>query len=309
MAMMIISAMGTISRTPALYRYLGDGLRGLLCGVSPEGLEEVRVRAGKPVVLHYGDKMAFLDRRGGVCADPAEAYQAQKSDVEECVEKLCRGSVYAFLDEMKNGYITTAEGDRVGISGTLVTDGDEIVNVRDIAGLNFRIAREVIGAADLLMPYLIRESELKSTLVISAPQLGKTTLLRDAARQLGQKYKVAVVDERNEIAAMSGGVSHYDLGIHTEVLAGCPKDRGIFMALRSLSPQVIITDELGGDRDLEAVRRALNCGVSVLASMHAGSIAQLARKKEAREIRELFDAVACLTIQEGQRVLGEVTAK
>lgn len=307
--MMIISAMGTISQTPALLRYMGGGMRSLLCGIPTEGLEEIRIRAGKPVVLHYGNEMQFLGRNGGVCNEAVQAYHAQKSDVEECVEKLCRGSVYAFLDEIKNGYITTAEGDRVGISGTLVTDGEEIVNVRDIAGLNFRFAREIIGAADLLMPYLVRDGELKSTLVISAPQLGKTTLLRDAARQLGSKYKVAIVDERNEIAAMSGGLSHYDLGIHTEVLAGCPKERGIFMALRSLSPQVIITDELGGERDLEAVRRALNCGVSVLASMHAGSIAQLARKREAKEIRELFDVVACLSIQEGQRVLGEVTTK
>lgn len=306
---MIISAMGTISRTPALYRYMGEGLRKMLCGVPTDGLEEIRVRTGKPVALHYGRETSFLSRNGGLCAEPEGAYSAQKSDVEECVEKLCRGSVYAFLDEIKNGYITTEEGDRVGISGTMVTDGEEIVNVRDIAALNFRFAREVTGAADLLMPYLVRDGELQSTLVISAPQFGKTTLLRDAARQLGEKYKVAVIDERNEIAAMSRGVSHYDLGIHTEVLAGCPKDRGIFMALRSLSPQVIITDELGGDRDLEAVRRALNCGVSVLASMHAGSIAQLARKKEAREIRELFDAVACLTIQEGKRVLGEVVTK
>jgi Uncharacterized protein conserved in bacteria len=291
---------------PSLFRYLSHNLSRILVGVPMDSLEEIRIRLSKPVVLHYTQKIMFLDKDGGMTGDKGRAYIAQKSDLTECVEKLSHGSVYAYQNEIQNGYITTQEGDRVGISGHIVMDGDSVGTIREIASLNFRFSREIIGAADMLMPYILPPDGPKSVLLLSPPQCGKTTMLRDAARQIAMHHKTVIIDERCELAGVSGGICHYDLGLHSEVLSGCPKDIGMMMALRSLSPQFMVTDELGRTEDVEAVRQALNCGVTILASMHATNISDLKRKRGLEDLYGLFDVVACLGLLNGKRVLTQV---
>jgi len=301
--MLIVASENTA--IPSLFRYLSRNLSRILVGVPMDSLEEVRVRLSKPVVLHYTKTTMFLAKDGGLTADMSLAYITQKSDLSECVEKLSHGSVYAYQNEIQNGYITTEEGDRVGISGHIVMDGDGVGTIREIASLNFRFSREILGAADVLMPYILPPDGPKSVLLLSPPQCGKTTMLRDAARQIAMHYKTVIIDERCELAG-SGAVCHYDLGLHSEVLSGCPKDKGMVMALRSLSPQFMVTDELGRTEDVEAVRQALNCGVTILASMHATNVSDLKRKRGMEDLYGLFDVVACLGIIGGQRVLIQV---
>lgn len=286
---------------PSLYCYFSRSLWEKMLTVPSQNLEEIRVRLQKPVVLHYTKNTAFLSQRGGITSCETQAYTAQKSDIEGCMEKLCHGSIYAYQNEIKNGYLTTPEGDRVGLSGQAVMEGDLMINLKEISGLNFRFSHEILGAADALMPYIYAKGGINSVLLLSPPQCGKTTMLRDAARQLAGTYKTVIIDERCEIAGMVHGISHYQLGTHSEVISGCPKDRGMQMALRSLSPEVMITDELGRQEDVQAVRQAMNCGVAILASMHAGSLSECEQKYGMEDLWKLFDVIVLLTVENGKR--------
>lgn len=292
-------------RIPSLYRYLSEPIYHRILS-APSDMEEIRIRLKKPVVVCYGNTMQFLKEQGGLTPIIETAYVAQKEDIKTSVEKLCHGSVYAYQSEIREGYITTPEGDRVGLSGRGVMEGDRLINLTDIGSLNFRFSHEIIGAADALMPYIVENGRLKSVLVISPPQCGKTTLLRDAARQLAERYKTVIIDERGEIAGMAAGVSHYDLGIHSEVLSGFPKAIGMQMALRSLSPQVMICDELGKMEDITAALQAIRCGVAILASIHAGSLAECRQKYGMEHLWHLFDVAVLLTVTQGKRVLEAV---
>ena len=140
---------------PSLFRYFSRNISRILVSVPTDTLEEIRLRLSRPIVFHYTEKMAFLKKSGGLTDKMEEAYVATKSDVDECVEKLSHGSMYAYQNEIQNGYITTAEGDRVGISGHIVMDGNQIGTIREITSLNYRFSREIIGAADSLMPYIL----------------------------------------------------------------------------------------------------------------------------------------------------------
>ena len=238
-------------------------------------------------------------------------------DVDQTLELITSNSVYAFQEEIRNGYITIKGGHRVGIAGKIVSEGLYVKSIKDIMSLNIRVSKEVKGCADKIFPYLIKgENDLYNTLIVSPPQCGKTTMLRDLTRLLStgckvngfRGIKVCVVDERSEIAACYKGVPQNDVGVRTDILDSCPKIAGMIMGLRALSPVVIVTDEIGNEGDKDAITRVLNAGVKILTTAHGYSISELKARKEVMELIEekVFERYVVLSSREGPGTVEEI---
>lgn len=248
--------------------------------------QEIRLRVNKPISICCSRGIYFLNQNGSlVCYPSADNMIIRKPDIEESFRNICCYSIYSHQNEIKNGYITIRGGHRVGISGTAVISGGIITGLRDISSINVRVAREVDGCADELL-HRLKGSIASGLLLVGPPSSGKTTILRDIARQLssgvcGDIRKVAVIDERGELAGTYAGVPQNDLGICCDVLDGYPKGIGIMQAVRSLSPEFIICDELGDNEDVSSVEEGLNSGVSIISTIHAGSIEELVKRKQA----------------------------
>lgn len=227
--------------------------------VQPEGsVREIRVRAGR--------RACVLTSEGeSIC--PGVISQQQ---VAQMAEALCEHALYVRAEEQRQGFVTLRGGHRMGLCGRVVTHGQSIRAIREISSLCIRVAGQWLGAADALVPHLWQEGgRVRSALIIGLPGMGKTTLLRDACRTLSdQGMHMCVVDERSEIAAMCGGVPQLDVGANTDVLDGCAKEAGMRWMLRAMSPDVLVTDELGSALDAQAVMDAARCGVSVMATLH-----------------------------------------
>jgi len=257
-----------------------------------ESLEEIRLRAEKPLMIHSGGKDYFLDARGNITLSPVYGYIISMEDCQRFLENISDYSLYAIEEELRNGYITLKGGFRVGIVGKAVLENRKVRLLKYCSGFNIRITRQILGAADKVMPYLIGPYGVRHTLVISPPQLGKTTMLRDLARQISNGWKtfhgvkVGIVDERSEIAGCYQGIPQNDIGIRTDVLDACPKAEGILMLIRSMSPQVIITDEIGRKEDIEALEEALNAGVKIITSAHGGSLDEVKQRPFMKELIE-----------------------
>ncbi len=202
---------------------------------------------------------------------------------------ICRGAAYSSQNTLREGFVTIEGGHRVGVCGHLTTVGEGAM--LEPSTLCFRVARQVIGAAGKIKPYLNG-----NLLIISPPGCGKTTMLRDAARILGAAAPVCVIDERSEIAAVTHGVPQLDVGKYTCVLDGVQKSKGMLMALRSMSPRVIIADELGGDEDVEAVYTLVNAGVRLITTVHGYGPEDVVRRGRLGELMEngIFNSVITL---------------
>ncbi|MCX7715221.1 MAG: stage III sporulation protein AA [Clostridia bacterium] len=290
-----------------LFNYIPAAVRRLLYGISIQELEEIRLRQGLPVRLHFSDGGYYITQKGQLVQNPQNAVKVSKRDMDEALELITKSSVYASEHEIKNGYITVQGGHRVGICGrTVITDG-RVSFIKDISGLNYRFAHEVKGASDKLIPYIYHDGCVENTLVISPPQCGKTTLLRDIARRLSQYgNKVSIVDERGEIAGMYGGLSSYELGANTDVLDFCPKDEGMLMMLRSMSPDIIITDEIGTQKEIAALGKLINSGVKIITSVHAENRGQLQNRQDLARLCAFFGCFITLSRREGAGTVEEV---
>jgi len=300
----------TSEKTPeyaALLSYLPPPIRGLTMSLDTANLEEVRLRKQKPLSVCMNDGNYFVDCIGKVVRRTDTPYIVTQSDMDTALELISRGSLYSLENEIKQGFITIAGGHRIGIVGKAVIKDAQVSYIKDISGLNYRFAKQILGAADSVIDSIRCGSSLKNTLIISPPQCGKTTLLRDIARILsGMDYKISIIDERCEIAGMVDGISSYDVGINTDVLDSCPKADGMNLALRSMSPQVLITDEIGTAADIEAIQSALSCGVAVIASIHAASRADLLIKPQFAPISALFERIITLSKRRGSGTIEEV---
>ena len=205
-------------------------------------------------------------------------------DLREMLNYISDYSLYAYSEEVKEGYLTIEGGHRIGMAGQVVKKDGKVTGLSHITFLNVRIAHEKRGCADDILPHIRRSDGIYNTLMLSPPGIGKTTFLRDLIRQLSAGdagapgMKVGVVDERSEIAACHLGIPQNDLGPRTDVLDGCKKTEGIRMLLRSMSPQILAVDELGGKEDFAAVKQALCCGCRVLGTVHAGCVQELLDK-------------------------------
>jgi stage III sporulation protein AA len=237
-----------------------------------ERLYEIRLRAGRPLILTYDGGECFLRGRG------REPYLVTREDLKETLEYVSGYSLYAFEDEIRQGYLTVQGGHRVGVTGKVILHGDRIRGMKYISGINVRLAHQMKGCADEVMPYIRTKEGVCHTLIISPPRAGKTTLLRDIIRQISNGSEeqpgltVGVVDERSELAGCYQGVPQNDLGIRTDVLDGCPKAEGMQMLLRSMSPEVVAVDELGREADYKSVESVIFSGCKLLATAHGNSM-------------------------------------
>lgn len=262
----------------SLLNFMPLNIRNILSNLPPElsiELEEIRMRLNKPLMVVAGSCDYMLNDKGGICADPDGAYKVNKVDIDKTLQFMSEYSLYAIEEELRNGYITLAGGYRVGVVGKVVMAGSIVKTIKYVSGLNIRVSRELFGVSNKIMRFIVDgDSRPLHTLVVSPPRCGKTTLLRDLARQFSNgssarsPKKVVVVDERSEIAGSYMGIAQNDVGIRTDVLDACPKAAGIMMAIRAMSPDVIITDEVGRQEDVYAIEEALNAGVVVIASAH-----------------------------------------
>ena len=241
-------------------------------------LQEIKLRVGQPLILVYRDREAFPGKQKG------STYIVTKEDIREMVDYISNYSLYAYEQEMKQGFITIEGGHRIGMAGQAIMEEGKVKNLKHISSINVRMSHEVIGSADIVFPYITCHRQLYHTLIISPPRCGKTTLLRDMIRQIsdGNAYirgkTVGVVDERPEIAGCYMGVAQNHLGMRTDILDGCPKAEGMIMLIRSMGPEVIAVDEIGAAEDVHAIEYAMHCGCKMIATVHGESLADIKKK-------------------------------
>lgn len=249
--------------------------------------EEIRLRAEAPLTLGICGENCFVTAAGGITNYENNAYYVSQAEVQAAFAAICENSVYAHIGEIRQGFITLKGGHRVGVCGKAVVEGGKIKTFREVSSLNFRIAHEIIGIADSVMDVIISGTEVVSTLIISPPQMGKTTLLRDITRQVSNSgFKTAVADDRGEIGAMYCGVPQNDIGVQTDIIDNAPKNEAILLLLRTMSPNVIISDEIASEMDAEAIRLANGTGVSVIASAHGSSVDEVRSRSILRPLFE-----------------------
>ena len=245
---------------------------------------EIRLRVHSPLLLVYAGEEFFVTEEGALSTEAEKGYQIQAEDVRETMEYIGNYSLYAYEEELRQGFLTVQGGHRVGIAGKAVLENEKVRGIRHISCINVRVAHQQKGCADKVIPYLMKQGRFCHTLIVSAPRCGKTTLLRDIIRQISDGTKdrpgltVGVVDERSEIAGCYLGVAQNDVGIRTDVLDCCPKAEGMMMLIRSMSPEVVAVDEIGTSEDIRALEAVINCGCKILATVHGTSMEDVMKK-------------------------------
>lgn len=237
-------------------------------------IEEIRIRVGKPIELVLNDTFYV----------PSEV-EFTKEDSIYLLNKLSQYSLYTIEEELRQGYITIQGGHRVGLAGKVITEGGRVKVIRDVTFFNIRIAKQKIGSSEQIIHFLY-EKGWKNTLIIGPPQTGKTTLLRDIARLISTgmphlniiSNKVGIVDERSEIAGCVKGIPQHELGPRVDVLDSCPKAEGMMMMIRSMSPDVLVVDEIGRKEDVEAITEAVHAGVKLVVTVHGLSLDDIKKR-------------------------------
>ncbi len=249
-----------------------------------EKIQEIRLRVNAPLLMVCGGREHYVTAKGSFGRKREDGYQVTRQDLKETLEYISSYSLYAFEEELKQGFITIQGGHRIGVAGKTVTDARGIRGMKFISFMNVRLSHQVKGCADQVMPYLYENKRILHSLIVSPPRCGKTTLLRDIIRQVSDGagirpgMTVGVVDERSEIGACFQGVPQNDLGIRTDVLDCCPKALGMMMLIRTMSPQVVAVDEIGSREELEAMEYVMNCGCTLVATVHGSSIEDIRQK-------------------------------
>lgn len=260
-------------------------------------VQEIRIKANKPVIVNLSYKEIIL------------GFIPSIDDLKQILVRISNYSLYAYEEEIRQGYITIKGGHRIGIAGECVLNKGEIKTIRNISSLNIRICHEVKGCSNEVMKYITKNDSILNTLIVSPPKCGKTTILRDMARNISNGMplynlkgkKVSVIDERSEIASCFNGVPQLDIGIRTDILDNCFKKDGMIMAIRSLSPEIIICDEIGTYGEIEALNMAFNSGVNIIVTIHGYSIDDVYKRAVFKELLEnsILDRIIVLSSRKG----------
>lgn len=266
---------------------LSPNIRKELADISSDKLNEIRLRTDKPLILVENNREFFVN--GGRMKDKyeKEVYVVRETDLKETMEFITNYSLYAYNDELRKGFITVSGGHRIGICGKVVYEEEKIKTIRNVQSMNIRISHQIVGCGEKIMAFL-KCPEYENTLIISAPGMGKTTLLRDLIRLISNEGRnVGVVDERSEIASCYLGKPQNDIGIRTDVLDCCQKKDGMLMLVRSMRPDIVAVDEIGGEEDAKALQYVSLCGCKILATVHGNSLEELEHKNGVGEILKL----------------------
>lgn len=269
------------------------------------GLEEIRIRTGKYILLKFIDFERIV------------RYLVSTEDILQIMQRICENSIYSFQNQISSGYITVKGGHRVGISGSTVIENGKVININYIYSLNFRISRQIIGSSDKILTYILNKNEntVYNTLLVSPPGYGKTTLLRDLIRQIGNgikdiKFKglnIGVVDERSEISAMYKGMPQNDVGLKTDILDNVPKYIGMKMLVRSMAPDVIVADEIGMKEDIEAINYTVCSGVKGIFTAHGKNLEDVYLNPILKELIKAHVIERIIFLGEEWKLKGDVT--
>lgn len=249
-----------------------------------EELQEIRIRVNRPIILKLRQLEVLIE------------YIVNQTEILQILERLCENSIYAYKKQLCEGYITIKGGHRIGIIGSAVIENDQIINMKYITSLNFRIARQIINCSNKILGQVldIKNQDIYNTLIVSPPGKGKTTILRDLIRQISNGIDelnfrgrtCGVVDERGEIAAMYKGVPQNDVGIRTDIIENIPKAKGLKILIRTMAPQVVACDEIGSKEDVQAIQEAVISGVKGIFTMHGRNMEDIKQNKEIKTLIE-----------------------
>ena len=268
-----------------IYRSFPNELVQAMSNLNFEKIEEIRLRAEKPVIIKLGINEIILK------------YIAKTEEILNILQNFCNNSIYTYQNQICNGFVTIPGGNRVGIGGTVVIKDGRVSNISNIYSLNIRVAREIKGCSNNILQYILNteKNTIYNTLIVSPPGAGKTTIIRDLVNKISngipeinfKGINVSVIDERGEISAMHRGVPQNDVGIRTDILDNVPKTIGIKMAIRSLAPKVIVADEIGNCDDSNVINYAICSGVKGIFTAHGSSIQDLKNNPEINKLISL----------------------
>ena len=296
-------------------------VRAALRGISAADgarVHEIRICLGRPIMVTFAEGDRFVTS-AGLSQSETRAVRADAEMVAAILDALTHSSVYAVEEAMREGYLSLSGGHRVGLLGELRLRDGRVEGYRRVVGFNIRINRPVPGAALPVLPHLIKPGGgLWSTLILSPPGCGKTTLLRDLIRRLSygdpahglRPCRVGVADERSEIAACAGGLPQNDLGPRADVLDQCPKRHALAILLRAMGPEVLATDEIGHPDDVPAILDAAAAGVTLICTAHGGSVAEIRQRPTLRPLLAsgLFERLVVLSRRRGPGTVEQVVA-
>ncbi len=249
-----------------------------------EEAQEIRIRVERPIIIKLRNLDVMIE------------YKINQSEILQILERICENSIYAYKRQICEGYITIKGGHRIGLTGSAVIENGEIINIKYVTSLNFRIARQVLNCSNKILGQVLnlKEQTIFNTLIVSPPGKGKTTILRDAIRRISNGIEelnfkgktCGVVDERGEIAAMYRGIPQNDVGIRTDVIENITKSKGMKILIRTMSPEVIACDEIGTKEDAEAISEALISGVKGIFTMHGSNLEDIKSNPQINKLIE-----------------------